>query len=44
MRLKIYRAASMTQAMAQLRAELGPDALILGARTLRDGVELTAAA
>jgi flagellar biosynthesis protein FlhF len=44
MRLKIYRAASMTHAMAQLRAELGPDALILGARTLREGVELTAAA
>jgi flagellar biosynthesis protein FlhF len=33
----------MAAAMAQIRSELGPDALILSTRTLRDGVELTAA-
>ena len=32
----------MAEAMAQLRVELGPDALILSARTLRDGIEITA--
>ena len=42
MRLKIIRAPSMAEAMAQLRVELGPDALILSARTLRDGIEITA--
>ena len=42
MRLKVYRAPSMAEAMARLRHELGADALILSARTLRDGVELTA--
>jgi flagellar biosynthesis protein FlhF len=42
MRLKLYRAPTMTVAMAQMRAELGPDALILSTRSLRDGVELTA--
>lgn len=43
MRLKLYRAPSMAEAMTRVRSELGPDALILGARTLRDGVEITAA-
>ena len=43
MRLKIYRAASVADAMAQLRRELGPDALILSTRRVGEGVELTAA-
>ncbi|HUB49903.1 MAG TPA: GTP-binding protein [Acetobacteraceae bacterium] len=43
MRLKLFRAAGMSAAMAQLRAELGPDALILGTRRVAGGVEITAA-
>jgi flagellar biosynthesis protein FlhF len=43
MRLKLYRAASTAEAMARVRAELGADALILGTRRVRDGVEVTAA-
>ncbi len=43
MRLKLYRAASMADAMAQLRAELGPEALIVSSKRVADGVELTAA-
>ena len=43
MRLKLFRAAGMPAAMAQLRAELGPDALILGTRRVAGGVEITAA-
>ena len=43
MRLKLYRAASVAEAMAQVRAELGPEALILSTRRLAQGVELTAA-
>ncbi len=43
MRLKIYRAPSMAEAMAQLRAELGPEALILSTKRVAGGVELTAA-
>lgn len=43
MRLKLYRAARMAEAMACVRAELGPDALILATRRVRDGVEVTAA-
>lgn len=43
MRLKLYRAPGMAEAMAQLRAELGRDALILATRRLADGVEITAA-
>ncbi|WP_158743446.1 GTP-binding protein [Acidisphaera sp. L21] len=42
MRLKLYRAAGVTEAMARVRAELGADALILGTRRVADGVELTA--
>ena len=42
MRLKVFRAATMQAALARLRAELGPDALILSARTVKEGVELTA--
>jgi flagellar biosynthesis protein FlhF len=43
MRLKLFRAPAMAAAMAQLRAELGPDALILGTRRVAGGVEITAA-
>ena len=43
MRLKLYRAPKMAEAMARVRAELGPDALILGSRRVADGVEITAA-
>jgi flagellar biosynthesis protein FlhF len=34
----------MAEAIAQVRRELGPDALILGSRSVADGVEVTAAA
>ncbi len=43
MRLKLYRAASVAEAMALVRVELGPDALILSTRRVAQGVELTAA-
>lgn len=43
MRLKLVRAATMQAAMAQLRTDLGPDALILGSRRIAGGVEVTAA-
>jgi flagellar biosynthesis protein FlhF len=43
MRLKLFRAPDMSGAMAQLRAELGGDALILATRLVRGGVEITAA-
>ncbi|MEO9189726.1 MAG: GTP-binding protein [Acetobacteraceae bacterium] len=43
MRLKLYRAPRMAEAMACVRAELGPDALILATRRVHDGVEVTAA-
>ena len=43
MRLKLFRASDMAGAMAEVRAALGSDALILGSRRTRDGVELTAA-
>ena len=43
MRLKLYRAPSVSEAMARVRAELGPDALILATRRVADGVEVTAA-
>lgn len=43
MRLKLYRAASVKEAMGQVRAELGPDALILATRRVGHGVEVTAA-
>lgn len=43
MRLKLYRAAGMQAAMAQARAELGPDAIILATRQTATGIELTAA-
>jgi flagellar biosynthesis protein FlhF len=43
MRLKLYRAATVTEAMAQVRSELGADALILSTRRTAEGVEVTAA-
>ena len=43
MRLKLYRAAGVTEAMARVRAELGRDALILNTRKVPGGIELTAA-
>jgi flagellar biosynthesis protein FlhF len=43
MRLKVYRAPAMAQAMAQVRAELGEDALILATRRAGRVVEVTAA-
>ena len=43
MRLKLFRAPTVNAAMAQVRRELGPDALILSTRRVLDGVEVTAA-
>jgi flagellar biosynthesis protein FlhF len=43
MRLRLFRAARMQDAMAALRAELGPDAVILSTRRVAGGVEVTAA-
>jgi len=43
MRLKLFRATDVPAAMARVRAELGPEALILSTRRTREGVELTAA-
>lgn len=43
MRLKLYRAPTVAAAMAQVRAELGTDALILSTRRTGGGVEVTAA-
>ncbi len=43
MRLRSFRAARMAEAMAQVRAELGEDAVILGSRRIAGGVEVTAA-
>jgi flagellar biosynthesis protein FlhF len=43
MRLKLYRAAGMAEAMARVRADLGADALILASRRVGGEVEITAA-
>jgi flagellar biosynthesis protein FlhF len=43
MRLKVYQAPNIGAAMAMVRDELGPDALILANRAIDGGVELTAA-
>jgi flagellar biosynthesis protein FlhF len=43
MRLKLFRAANMAEAMAQVRAELGADALILNTRKVAGEIEITAA-
>lgn len=43
MRVKVYRAARMADAMAELRAELGAEAVILGTRRVGNAVEVMAA-
>lgn len=43
MQLKLYRATTMKAAMASIRAELGPEALILGSRRIANGIEVSAA-
>ncbi|WP_175562720.1 hypothetical protein [Muricoccus roseus] len=43
MRLRVFRAARMADAMAECRQALGPDALILSTRRTAAGVEVTAA-
>lgn len=43
MKVKRFFAASMSQAMKQVREELGPEASIIGNRRVAGGIELTAA-
>jgi flagellar biosynthesis protein FlhF len=43
MKVKLYRAAGIREAMAQVRRDLGADALILATRRVSDGIEVTAA-
>lgn len=43
MRLRLFRAARMAEAMAQVRAALGEEAVILETRRVAGGVEVTAA-
>ncbi len=43
MRLKLFHAPTVTDALALVRDALGPDALILSTRATADGVEITAA-
>src|SRR3954466_10922384 len=43
MRLRLFRAPRMAEAMAQVRAALGDDAVILSTRRVAGGVEVTAA-
>lgn len=43
MRLKLYRAGKMADAMAKMRSELGVEAMILATRRVAGGVEITAA-
>jgi flagellar biosynthesis protein FlhF len=43
MKIKRYTAASMRAALAQVRAEQGPDAVILSSRRAEDGIEVIAA-
>ncbi len=43
MRLKLYRAPRMAEAMAAVRAELGAEAFILSSRRVGGGFEITAA-
>lgn len=43
MRLRVIRAARMSDAMATIRADLGDDAVILSTRRVPEGVEVTAA-
>ena len=43
MRIKLYTARGMPEAMALIRTELGADAVILNSRRIAGGVEVTAA-
>ena len=43
MKIKRYMAASMRAALGQVRAEQGPDAVILSSRRLAEGIEVIAA-
>lgn len=43
MRVKIFTAATMPEALSQARSTLGPDALIIATRRISGGVEVTAA-
>jgi flagellar biosynthesis protein FlhF len=42
MRVKLYTAAGMPEALACIRAELGDDAVILSTRRIQGGIEVTA--
>jgi flagellar biosynthesis protein FlhF len=42
MKIKRYTAANMRAALAQVRAEQGPDAVILSSRRSADGIEVIA--
>jgi flagellar biosynthesis protein FlhF len=44
MLIRVIRAASMPQAMALIRQQLGPDAVLLSSRRVGEGVEVTAGA
>jgi flagellar biosynthesis GTPase FlhF len=43
MKVKLYRAAGIREAMERVRGDLGADALILSTRRVSDGIEVTAA-
>ncbi len=43
MRIRVFTAPRMAEAMAMVRSELGADAVILGSRRTSGGVEVTAA-
>src|SRR5215207_9370366 len=43
MRIRVFTAPRMAEAMAMVRSELGADAVILGNRRMAGGVEVTAA-
>lgn len=43
MHLRVFRAATMPQAIARVRTEMGAEALILATRRVADGIEITAA-
>src|ERR1700682_4144382 len=43
MKIKRYMAESMRAALAQVRAEQGPDAVILSSRRVEEGIEVIAA-
>jgi flagellar biosynthesis protein FlhF len=43
MKIKRYMAVSMREALAQVRAEQGPDAVILSSRRVAEGIEVIAA-